>query len=523
MKKALLLVSIAAFIVACSSTKTATTTTKAEVVIAKKEVTAFAETITAAELKEALYTYASDDFEGRETGEPGQKKAIEFIKKHYVSLGIPSPISEGDYFQEVPLVKTGAPIVSFKINDQEFKAVDDYVSIAEGENGLTSTNEIIYVGYGIETESFSSYDSIDVKDKIVLIKGGEPKKDSIYTISGTKEASKWSTRQQYGAKREIAAAKGAKGILFYDTQIYPYVAKNMSSGGGITLKDDKKDDKFYYFFINTTLAKAINTSIDTDTKAQIIKIPLSLDYKSNSTDVNSENVLAFIKGSEKPEEIIVISAHLDHEGIKDGKIYNGADDDGSGTVAVLEIAEAFKAAADNGQTPKRSILFLHVTGEEKGLLGSRYYSDMDPIFPLKNTVANLNIDMIGRSDPKRKSETKNYIYLIGSDKLSTELHNLSEEVNKKYANIDLDYTFNDENDPNRFYYRSDHYNFAKNNIPVIFYFNGTHDDYHQPSDTPDKIEYDLLENRTRLIFHTAWEIANRDTRIIVDKAIEPTE
>ena len=499
---------------ACGTTKTAVkeTTTKSA-----KTVTDFANTITAAELKEALYTYASDEFQGRETGEPGQKMAVEYLKKQYVTLGIPSPLTEGDYFQEVPLVKTGVPIISFKINNQEFKAVDDYVSIAEGKNGLTTTDEVVYVGYGIETESFSSYDSIDVKDKIVLIKGGEPKKDSIYTLSGATTASQWSTRQQYGANQKVAMAKGAKAILFYDTQIYPYVAKNMSSGGDLSLKDNKKDDKLYYFFINTLLAKAINASIETDTKARIIKTPLSLDYNSNATDISSENVVAYIKGSEKPDEIIVISAHLDHEGIKDGKIYNGADDDGSGTVGVLEIAEAFKLAADNGQTPKRSILFLHVTGEEKGLLGSRYYTDINPIFPLKNTVVNLNIDMIGRSDPKRKSKTKNYVYLIGSDKLSTELHNTSEEVNKNCCNIELDYTFNDENDPNRFYYRSDHYNFAKNNIPVIFYFNGTHDDYHQHTDTPDKIEYDLLENRARLVFNTAWELANRDDRIIVDK------
>ncbi len=207
------------------------------------------------------------------------------------------------------------------------------------------------------------------------------------------------------------------------------------------------------------------------------------------------------------------------EGIKQGEIYNGADDDGSGTVALLEIAEAFKTASKNGLTPKRSILFLHVTGEEKGLLGSSYYTDIDPVFPLKNTVANLNIDMIGRVDPKHeKAQDDNYLYLIGSDKLSTELHEISEDVNNKYVGINFDYTYNDPNDPNRFYYRSDHYNFAKNNVPVIFYFNGTHDDYHQPSDTPEKIRYDLLEKRTKLVFFTAWELANRDKRIIVDKA-----
>jgi len=229
----------------------------------------------------------------------------------------------------------------------------------------------------------------------------------------------------------------------------------------------------------------------------------------------SENVLAFIKGTDKPEEIIVISAHYDHLGMKDDEIYNGADDDGSGTVAILKIAEAFQKAAESGSGPKRSILFLHVTGEEKGLLGSKYYVNF-PVFPLANTVVILNMDMIGRVDDEH-TNFPYFVYLIGSDKLSSELHVISEDINSKFTNLKLDYTFNDENDPNRYYYRSDHYNFAKNNIPIIFYFNGTHQDYHKPSDTPDKINYDVLAKRTQLVFLTAWELANRENRISVDK------
>ena len=231
---------------------------------------------------------------------------------------------------------------------------------------------------------------------------------------------------------------------------------------------------------------------------------------------DSENIVAFIEGSEKPDEIIVISAHYDHVGMdEEGNIYNGADDDGSGTIAILEIAQAFQEATKNGQGPKRSVLFLHVTGEEIGLYGSKYYSE-NPLFPLENTVCNLNIDMVGRVDPD-KVDNPDYIYLIGSDRLSQELHDVSEEVNTKYVNLELDYKFNAEDDPNRFYYRSDHYNFAKNNIPVIFYFNGTHEDYHKMTDTPDKIDYPLMAKRTQLIFQTAWEIANREGRITADK------
>ena len=237
---------------------------------------------------------------------------------------------------------------------------------------------------------------------------------------------------------------------------------------------------------------------------------MNLKIKGNT--VNTENVAAIIKGSRFPNEYIVLSAHLDHIGIHDGQINNGADDDGSGTVAMMEIAEAFNQASLQGHAPKRSIVFLHVSGEEKGLLGSKYYVE-NPLYPLAQTVANLNIDMIGRLDPKRKDKDPNYIYLIGSDKLSQELHEISEATNNRFTRLKLDYTFNADDDPNRFYYRSDHYNFAKNNIPVIFYFNGTHEDYHQPGDTPDKINYPLLKKRTQLIFYTLWELANRKERI----------
>ena len=343
MRKLLYMASAVALVACGSSKETANTDNDVTTDLAAK----YAKTITAKDLGKHLFIYASDEFEGRNTGEPGQKKAVKYLKDFYVSQGIASPLGGDDYFQEVP---------------------SEYLS---------------------------------------------------------------------------------------------------NNRRGMTLKD-------------------------------------------------SENVVAFIKGTEKPDEIVVISAHLDHEGVKNGEIYNGADDDGSGTVAILEIAEAFKQAADAGKGPKRSILFLHVTGEEKGLLGSKYYTE-NPIFPLANTVADLNIDMIGRVDDRHKGNP-NYVYLIGSDKLSTELHDISEAMNKKYTNIDLDYKYNDDNDPNRFYYRSDHYNFAKHNIPIIFYFNGTHADYHRPTDTPDKINYEMLENRARLVFHTAWEVANRENRVVVDKA-----
>lgn len=238
---------------------------------------------------------------------------------------------------------------------------------------------------------------------------------------------------------------------------------------------------------------------------------IPLEYLGNTSRDSSENVLAYILGSERPEEAIVITAHYDHLGIRGEEIFNGADDNASGTSALMEIAESFKLAAENGHRPRRSVLFLHLTGEEAGLFGSSYYVS-HPVFKLENTVVNLNIDMIGRVDDRHQGKPP-YVYLIGSDKMSEELHVLSEKVNGEFTELKLDYTYNKEKDPNRFYYRSDHYNFARKGVPVIFYFNGEHKDYHKPTDTADKIDYDLLKLRSELIFYTAWELANRKDRV----------
>jgi len=248
--------------------------------------------------------------------------------------------------------------------------------------------------------------------------------------------------------------------------------------------------------------KSISPAVNDSTYYQTIQA----DFLPNGTGA-SENVLAYIKGSEKPEEVLIISGHLDHLGLENETIYFGADDNGSGSMAITEIAEAFKLAEQQGHPPRRSILFLHLTAEEIGLQGSKFYIE-NPIFKLDKTIANLNIDMVGRVDNSHKTNP-NYIYIIGADRISKELHYTSVKTNKTFTNLELDYKYNNEKDKNRYYYRSDHYNFAKQNIPVIFYFNGEHKDYHKPTDTPDKINYPLLAKRTKLIFATAWQLANR--------------
>ena len=475
----------------------------------------YASSITAEELKEKLYIYASDEFEGRETGDKGQKIAVEYLKEIYKKLGVKAAKADGNYFQNVPLVLVNPPKVSIKTDENSFNYYEDFISISDAKTDFIDSKDIVVVGYGIKDARYDDYEDLDVTDKIVVAIAGEPKnEDDTYLISGSKSISKWSNgRQELSSKRNAAKELGAKAFFLINESLFkryaPYYKSRDQRGGESNLALDVSEQSMYGFLVSESMGAVL-------LKTNSLKI----DFNQVNETVVSENVAAMIKGSEKPDEYIILSAHLDHVGMHDGEVFNGADDDGSGTVAILEIAEALKSAQENGEGPKRSVIFLHVTGEEKGLLGSQYYTDYDPIVPLAQTVANLNIDMIGRTDPKRNEGKRNYIYLIGSDKLSTDLHNLSEEVNTKYTNIELDYTYNDENDPNRFYYRSDHYNFAKNNIPIIFYFNGTHADYHKATDTPDKIEYDLLENRTRLVFYTAWELANRDDAVRVDKAVE---
>lgn len=253
-------------------------------------------------------------------------------------------------------------------------------------------------------------------------------------------------------------------------------------------------------------------------KPRELEVDLGIVVVPSTSSTTGENVLAYIPGTDKKEELVIITAHYDHLGAHDGEVFNGADDDGSGTVALLEMAQAFAQARAEGHGPRRSMLFMPVSGEEKGLLGSEYYGE-HPIFPLAQTVADLNIDMIGRVDSTHTG-SRPYVYIIGSDRLSSDLHRINQQANDTYVQLELDQTFNAHDDPNRFYFRSDHYNFAKHGIPVIFYFSGVHEDYHQPTDEVQKIRFDLLRQRTLLVFHTAWILANREDRIVVDGKIE---
>lgn len=480
----------------------------------------YANTITSKDLKEYLNILASDALEGRETCERGQKMAAAFIEYHFKNNGL-APIintpSGFSYLQNIDLVTKAAGEAWINVGEQTHSNNDNFIFIGESVYQKPKKSKLIFVGEGREED----YNAVDVMRKSVII----------YSIVGQEERNDKATLAKYHGASEVFMIQSGE-----DNDFQELIQKQRKSqnSGRLNFPPGPNEKTNEYFLVSTSLGTQI---LNTNTKHLLSAIQKSKKGKYSSLiqlkseeitfyvnqkykKVSTENVLGFIEGTDKKDEIIVVTAHYDHEGIDGDKIYNGADDNGSGTVSVLEVAQAFSIAKQKGHGPRRSILFMTVTGEEKGLLGSTYYVN-NPVLPLASIIVNLNIDMVGRID-KLHENNPNYIYLIGSDILSDQLHQVSETINATYVKLDLDYTFNDINDPNRFYYRSDHYNFAKNNIPVIFYFNGTHKDYHRPTDTVDKINFELLEKRAKLIFHTAWEIANMEDRIEVDKIPETT-
>ncbi len=481
-------------------------------------------------IKVHLDILASDAYEGRETGEEGNKKAAEYISNHFASLGFPKIGDGNSYFQKVAFTTTKWNNTEMFIDGVRSKHLWDYLSFPDSNEHtpFIGATEVIYAGYGIESNSYNDYKGLNVKDKVIMIYAGEPvNSDSISWVTGTRQMSDWNDVK----KLRLAKEKGAKLVLIINNNLKEMLNENRRFllGPKLSIGDSRtaKISFANHVYISPTTAQKIWGEKQKDIiksrdnskskgKVKSVKIDRNFAIRMDKyMDVlEGENVMGYIEGTDLKDELVVVSAHYDHIGKKNKDVYNGADDNASGTSTVLEIARMLMEAKNNGEGPRRSVLCLLVTGEEKGLLGSQYYSE-NPVFPLENHVANVNIDMIGRTDMKYR-ENPEYIYVIGSDRLSTDLHNINEDVNQKYTQITLDYTYNDENDPNRYYYRSDHYNFARKGIPAIFYFSGVHEDYHMIGDTADKIMFDKVEKVGRHIFHTTWELANRDKRIVVD-------
>lgn len=500
--------------------------------IAKQEGKTYAKTITAGEMKKHLTIIASDEFAGRETATEGLNKAANYITGQLKSFGI-KPLEQlgNSYYQKVPYEFQQWGDVTVTANGNEYKIMRDFYAFASANVDMPEVNakEIVFLGYGIDHEEYSDYKNVDVKDKVIIIHEGEPRDASgLSIITGTKKGSGLKSKD----KVKAAYKYGAKLVLI----ISPNTMKTINRYGNYLIepsislfKGEEEITMANHMFISPSMAKGLlgkkfkkigktNKKLLETKTPQNVTIATNFKAQMNKTYniVNSNNILGFIEGTDKKDEIVIVSAHYDHIGQRGEDVFNGADDNGTGTTALLEMAQAFAQAQKDGIGPRRSVLFLWVAGEEKGLLGSEYYSE-NPVFPLENTVADVNVDMIGRTDKEySKKGTSEYIHVIGSNRLSTELHNINEDMNQQYTNLILDYKYNDKKDPNRYYYRSDHYNFAKHGIPSIFYFSGVHEDYHKATDTVDKIEFEKMQKITTLIFYTAWELSNREKRIEVD-------
>ena len=495
----------------------------------------YAALITEKTLALHLNVLASDEFEGRETGEKGQHLAANYVAGQFKAAGLSGPVikSPTPYLQPFKLEHTAwAANPSLQVGGTSYRWLVDFYGRGDAGFAQPTTVQPVFVGYGIEQAGYSDYTDRDVRGKDLLILEGEPAGTDFVPVLGSGgNASKWGS--DHRAKWDLATAKGARSVFFVNFNPRSNFAKLAGRLGPAIAKPGigmagEKPDRIPAFFISPAVGYQVLGTNEKEMlayEAQIgqAKQPVAAPFKPGKllikaarthTPFATENALGFVEGTDKKAEVLVLSAHHDHLGIVDGKIYHGADDDGSGTASLLAMAQAFGQAKKDGHGPRRSLLFLSVTGEEEGLFGSEYYAS-HPVFPLASTVADLNVDMVGRTDADHEGKP-DYVYVIGSDKLASQLKTVVEIQNAQHEHLNLDYKFDDPADPNRFYYRSDHYNFAVKRIPVAFFFNGVHDDYHQPTDTVDKIQFDKMEKRARLVFYTAWELANREERLVVD-------
>ena len=449
---------------------------------------AYAKTIAAADMKKHLYILASPDMEGRETGTEGQRKAAAYIENYFKEIGL-QPGNGSSYQQPYTIYQDTLLSTAIEVNGKAYELEKDFTPGNGVMQATMRLNEVVVMG----ATATDSLKNADLTGRLLM-------------VIGTPNATFY----------QQVFKKGPAGVLIVSSSFprtTPYNRKGRQS-----IHAFNKTVSPQIFQVSENLAKAIagdkyEAVKATPTSMQTAKAEVMLDVKKSFVTLPASNVVGFLPGTDLKDEYVVISAHYDHVGKRNGVVSPGADDDGSGTVGIMEIAEAFTKAKKEGKGPRRTIVFLANSGEEKGLWGSEYYTD-HPLFPLEKTSVDLNIDMIGRSDPDRKPDTLNYIYVVGDDKLSSDLKIISEAQNKKYTNLQLDYKYNDPNDKERIYYRSDHYNFARYGVPIIFYYDGMlRPDYHKPTDTPDKINYELMQKRAQLVFYTGWEMANRDAML----------
>lgn len=476
----------------------------------------YAAWITMEGLRQDLDTLASDRYEGREVGSRGEKLAAAYLIGQLKAAGIPpvpkqfaSGLMEDGYRQQFPVVLTRPGGLRMAVNGHAATFGKDYFYFADRFQDDLATEQVMLL-----TDLTLGGTKLGGSSSVVLYwpqKGLPTRTEEInklgQVVSGTGASMLLLVHDSFNHIVHEGAAPVQEGRMHLGTPdevnkrtgglqmilVSPAFAGRLVSVAGLPTRK--------------ALKKAAKQRV-------MLRVPLEFTYSNISEQLTGENVLGFVEGSDLKGQVVVVTAHYDHVGIKDGEVYNGADDDGSGTVAVLAMARAFAKAREEGHGPRRSMLFMAVSGEEKGLFGSRWYTD-HPVFPLDSTIANLNIDMIGRVD-ELYNDTVPYVYVIGSNRISSQLGALVEEQNALYTKLELDYRYDADNDPNRFYYRSDHYNFAKHGIPVAFFFNGTHEDYHGPYDEVDKIHFGLLRQRALLVFHVAWALGQQEVPPLPD-------
>lgn len=495
----------------------------------------YAAHITGARLQQHLTIIAGEAMEGRETGTEGQRKAAAYIENEFKTTGLLKVPGQSGYQQFFPLYQDSLMKSNFTVGGTPAVYGTDFISPANAnENRTFNARKWVWVGYGIEDENYSDYQQLNVKGKIVVFFLGEPKANGLFLVTGTKSGSKWSY-PGLSEKLRLAAQKGAVGALVISPNQALFASKaidNSKQTNPYFLSIDAKKNDINYVLLSHGFAQTIlGSSFDSllnlakasqpfKTNGTIHKISIKFAFQKQQRIIQASNVIGIVEGTDKKEEYVFLTGHYDHLGKRDGKIYYGADDDGSGTCAVITMAEAFAKAKAEGHGPRRTVVFMTVSGEEKGLWGSEYYSD-HPLLPLDKTTVDLNTDMVGRVDTERKlADTLNYVYVIGHDKISSDLPVINEGANNQFTQLTLDYKFDDPNDPERIYFRSDHYNFARKGVPVLFFYDGMlKADYHKPTDTVDKINWSLYEKRVRMIFYTAWEMANRDAMLVRDKPL----
>ncbi len=501
---------------------------KETVTVPAPSISDFLSIINAEGLRADLTIFSHDSLEGRDTGSEGLEKAATFLASRYSTLGLEPVGDDGTYFQQVMLNQPITKFNNYKVFSADGSKIDESIHSANeignfrtwraGEPGLKG--EIVFAGYGIKNDTLNQYPGA-LEGKWVMVfydRANFTTLQQVISDQGALGAILIMDTQESSFTEEAEAGKGSFGVPGRMSLAYLEGDKSLQPGINMV------NPVFAARLLGANNLSALNQELISNPDS-FEPVNLGYEFQFEQTilpnQVESKNVMAFIEGidPELKDEVVVLSSHYDHVGIgrpdsTGDTIYNGADDDGSGTIGLLHVAQALVAAKKAGAGTRRSVLILNVTGEEKGLLGSRYYSD-HPVYPIEKTVANLNLDMIGRRDFENP-ESGDYIYVIGGKIISSGVDSLLNAANMESVNIELSDRYNDLNDPNQFYRRSDHWNFGRLGVPFAFFFNGVHEDYHRPSDEVDKIDFEALTKRSQLIFLTTAKIANADKRPEVD-------